>query len=109
MKKTITILGVELTIRFNIAVQIAYERITDKPFTVKELDKVENTTALLYAAIIANNPDVDITFDQLINELSFDESQLLTSAINDAMNDWYHVAAPAQGEKKEEDTEHTHA
>ena len=88
MKKIITILGETLTIAFNMAVQISFEEITGKPFSDINTDSSKDNFALAYAAIIANNPDTNITADNLMRDISGAELKDLLQAISDAAVEW---------------------
>lgn len=89
--KKISILGECLTIRFNMAVEIAYEEISGKPFLLKDLDSQKNLMALYMAAIITCNPDTEITFEKLTQEASSHEITLLAEAVISAMTEWLKV------------------
>lgn len=76
MKKILTILGQEVTIMFNMAVQISFEEITGKPFSEIDTNVSKDSLALAYSAIIANNPDCNITVDNLMHDASGAELNL---------------------------------
>ena len=104
MKKTITILGQEVTIMFNMAVQISFEEITGKPFSDINTDSSKDNFALAYAAIIANNPDTKITADNLMRDISGAELKDLMQAISDAAVEWNEMPATlADDEDKKKD------
>lgn len=94
--KTITFLGQKLNVAFNMAVQIAYEKITDKPFDLSDMVKAEARISIYYAAIIANNPDTDITMEQMLHDTTIDDMKAIDKAVNDAISEWYHIPAPAE-------------
>ena len=93
MKKIITILGETLTIAFNMAVQISFEEITGKSFREINTDSSKDNFALSYAAIIANNPDTNITADNLMRDISGTELKDLLQAISDAAVEWNDMPA----------------
>ena len=104
MKKIITILGETLTIAFNMAVQISFEEITGKPFSDINTDSSKDNFALAYAAIIANNPDTNITADNLMRDISGTELKDLLQAISDAAVEWNDMPATlADDEDKKKD------
>ena len=104
MKKIITILGETLTIAFNMAVQISFEEITGKPFSDINTDSSKDNFALAYAAIIANNPDTNITADNLMRDISGTELKDLLQAISDAAVEWNGMPATlADDEDKKKD------
>ena len=52
----VKILGEEIAIKFNMAVEIGYEEILGEAFDVSQLDKQKNSLALYMSAILASNP-----------------------------------------------------
>lgn len=104
MNKEISILGENLQIRFNMAVELAYEEITQKPFSLKDLDYQKNSTALYMAAIITNNPDTKITYDRLIKEASADEIGAIAEAVIECMTDFLHIPGVIPDEKQSEES-----
>lgn len=88
--KKINVFGEELTIKFNMGVQIAFEKISDKPFYDIDFKKAENRLVLYTAAIIHNNPKSSITIDTLLNA-SQEELIMIDEAISGEMDDWYHI------------------
>ena len=104
MKKILTILGQEVTIMFNMAVQISFEEITGKAFSDINTDSSKDNFALSYAAIIANNPDTNITADNLMRDISGAELKELLQAICDAAVEWNEMPATlADDEDKKKD------
>ena len=104
MKKILTILGQEVTIMFNMAVQISFEEITGKAFSDINTDSSKDNFALAYAAIIANNPDTSITADNLMRDISGTELKDLLQAISDAAVEWNGMPATlADDEDKKKD------
>lgn len=96
----IKLLGKEVNIAFNLATEIAYEQITKEAFGIEKLNFTKNAVALYMAAIIANNPDMDITTDDLISKASGAEVKALSDAIYEEMRVWMDV--PAVMQEKEE-------
>ena len=111
MKKIITILGETLTIAFNMAVQISFEEITGKPFSDINTDSSKDNFALAYAAIIANNPDTNITADNLMRDISGTELKDLLQAISDAAVEWNEMPATLADDedKKKDEPEEEHS
>ena len=105
MKKILTILGQEVTIMFNMAVQISFEEITGKPFSEIDTNVSKDSLALAYAAIIANNPDCNITVDNLMHDASGAELNAVIKAISDSFVEWNKVPGTLADEedKKEEE------
>lgn len=105
MEKKIQFLGEDLTIRFNMAVELAYEEIAGKPFNLKELDSQRNSIALYMAAIIANNPDTKLTFERVITEASAADIGNIATAVIECMTDWLNVPAVIPEEKAKDGEE----
>ena len=105
MKKKLTILGQEVIIMFNMAVQISFEEITGKPFSEIDTNVSKDSLALAYSAIIANNPDCNITVDNLMHDASGAELKSVIKAISDSFVEWNKVPgtlANEEDKKKEE-------
>lgn len=104
-ESTITILGEEIKIGFNMAVEIAYEEIAGKAFDLKELNNQKNSMALYMAAIITFNPDTKLTFDDIIMKATAAEISALGKAVVDAMEEWMKVpeVIPADEQKPDEE------
>ena len=101
----LTILGQEVTIMFNMAVQISFEEITGKPFSEIDTNVSKDSLALAYSAIIANNPDCNITVDNLMHDASGAELNGVIKAISDSFVEWNKVPETLADEedKKEEE------
>ena len=91
MEKKIIIKGEELTIKFNMAVQCAYEKITKHPFKLEDLKDKSLMLALFHSAIIANNEKTEITLDYLLQDATIEEINALDNAVSDTMKDWLHI------------------
>lgn len=88
MKKKITILGCEVIIVFNMAVQITFEEISGKPFAEIDNNSSKDILALAYSAILANNPDTSITIDKLMHEASGKDMAELLNAVTESFIQW---------------------
>ena len=90
---------------FNMAVQISFEEITGKPFSEIDTNVSKDSLALAYSAIIANNPDCNITVDNLMHDASGAELNAVIKAISDSFVDWNKVPETLADEedKKEEE------
>ena len=91
MKKevtSITLLGEELSIKFNLAVECAYEKIAGKPFDLNDLVSQTSSTALYMAAILESKPDTEITVERLMREATGPEIEQLSKAVAAAMTKW---------------------
>lgn len=91
MEKRIKILGEDVVLRFNMAVQLSYEEITGVPFSLNDMVMKRSQIALYMAAIIVNNPDTLITADRLMTEARVDDINALDSAMGELMSDWYNL------------------
>lgn len=87
----INILKEEIDIRFNMAVELAYEEITDEEFNVESLKKMKNTLALGMAAIIVANKNTEITIDRLLKEATGPEIAALNQAVLESMTEWLSI------------------
>ena len=90
---------------FNMAVQISFEEITGKPFSEIDTNVSKDSLALAYSAIIANNPDCNITVDNLMHDASGAELNGVIKAISDSFVEWNKVPETLADEedKKEEE------
>lgn len=88
MKKKITILGCEVIIVFNMAVQITFEEISGKPFAEIDNNSSKDNLTLAYSAILANNPDTSITIDKLMHEASGKDMADLLNAVTESFIQW---------------------
>lgn len=105
--RKIEILGHKIEIAFNMAVEIAYEEIAERPFNFADIQKgLKAQMILCYAAIIANNPSTELSLDELLKKASAAEIKSLTAAVIEEMAIWAHVPAVMQEEQQQqEDTE----
>ena len=102
-KKTeITILGEKIAIEFNLAVEVAYEEIADRPFDITDLVSQRNSVALYMAAIITANPDTAITVERLMKEATGPEIEQLSKAVIAAMTEWLHLPQVLKKEQPDE-------
>jgi hypothetical protein len=84
-------LGEEIDIKFNMAVEIAYEEITGEPFNIEALSKTKNTVALDMAAIIVANPDTSISIEDLMTKANGKEIGDLNNAVIATMTEWLQI------------------
>jgi len=107
-KEEITILGEQIAIEFNLAVEVAYEEIAERPFNISDMVSQRNSVALYMAAIITANPDTQITVERLMKEATGPEIEALSKAVIAAMTEWLHlpqVLNKPDDEKPEADEE----
>lgn len=105
MMKKVSILGKELNIAFNLATQIAYEEISGEQFSVKSLNCMRNTVCLYAAAIVANNPGTDISFDDLAYKMTAPETAMLRAAVLETLTEWMHIPDVMVEEDSREESE----
>ena len=108
MENKITVKGEEITIKFNMAVECAYEQITSRPFNLQDFTDKKLLVTLFFSTIIANNPETKITLDYLLKDATFDEIKSLDSAVSEVMTDWLHIPSviPQEHQKEDEGEEH---
>lgn len=99
----INLLGKEVNIAFNLATEIAYEQITGEAFGIEKLSFTKNAVALYMAAIIANNPDIDITTEDFISKASGAEVKALSDAIYAEMKAWMNIPDVMEEKEKAKD------
>ena len=104
-EKKINILGEDITIRFNMAVQIAYEELTGEPFNVGDLKRQKNSVALYFAAIVSNNKETQLTINDLLENISGKELAELSKAVYDCMAEWLGIPSVIQDDQTAEDDE----
>lgn len=92
----ITILGRDVDIRYNVATQIAYERITGKPIQTIADQQLGDVTAIAFASIVANNPGCDLTMEDILYRASSAEFGALTSALNAEIMAWAGIPTIAE-------------
>ena len=99
----VNILGEEIDIQFNWAVEMAYEEIAGEPFNIEALSKMKNTVALDMAAIIVAKPDTNITIEDLMKKANGKEIGDLNNAVIETMTEWLQIPkVVADAEAKEE-------
>lgn len=101
MKKTLKILGHEVVIFFNMAVEISFEEIAGKPFSEFDLKASKDILALAYAGIIANNPDVEITANDLMFKASGAELAAVINTITESFIEWNKIPQTLNDEEDE--------
>ena len=101
MKKTLTILGNEVVISFNMAVEISCEEIDGKPVSEFEMKSSKDVLALAYAGIIANNPDVEITANDLMYKASGAELAAVINTITESFMEWNNIPQTLKDEEDE--------
>ena len=95
----------EHEVKFNMAVECAYEQITSRPFNLQDFKEKKLLVTLFFSTILANNPDTKITLDYLLKDATFDEIRSLDSAVSETMTDWLHIPAVIPKDKPAADQE----
>lgn len=108
-QKEIKILGKNaVPVAFNMATQIAWERITDKAFDLALLSHAEARMALYFASIISADKDTTITMDDIMIA-DWNDIQLLDKTLNELVSEFYHLGkveeahVPVVAEEPEEE------
>ena len=102
--RKIHFLDEDLNISFNLAVMVAFEQISEKPFDNEILLKTKGQLILYTAVILANNPDTKITMERLMTEPNALDIQRLDKEVAGAMKDYY-VIEPQDKEGEDEKSE----
>lgn len=89
--KTITILGEEVKIGFSMAVELAYEEMTDEAFDVGRLARQKNSLAMGMASIKTFNPETKLTMEQIAMNASYEEIKALNDTVVSEMLDWLKI------------------
>lgn len=71
MEKQITINGKEFKVKLGLKTLFKYEELEGKPFEYK---KMEDSYKLLYAALLAHNPDYNQSYDEFLDSCDEDAS-----------------------------------
>ena len=101
MKKTLTILGHEVVILFNMAVEISFEEIAGKAFGEFDVKSGKDVLALALAGIIANNPDMEITAHDLMYKASGEELAAVINTITESFMEWNNIPLTLNDEEDE--------
>jgi hypothetical protein len=101
--RKIEICGEQVEVGFCMAVEIAYEEMTDTVFDIKALERRKNALALGLAAIITYNKECGVTMDKLLNEATAQDIATLTNAVVEEMLAWMKIPATAEKEADKDD------
>lgn len=103
--KEIKILGHELNVAFNMAVEIEYEEMSGQPFDLEKMITQKDTMQVCFAALKVSNAKLPFTFEQLNRDASFSETSELKNAVITAMNDWLGIPAVMVSKEQEQPVE----
>lgn len=99
--KKISIFGHELAVTFNMAVQIEFEELSGKAFSIDNLETQKATMQLCYASLKVANDNVPFTFDEMTANISVEQTAELKNAVFTSMSEWFVI--PEVIEQKEEE------
>jgi hypothetical protein len=97
-----TILGQELAVTFNMAVQIEFEDLSGLAFDLNILGTQKATMMLCYAALKVANGKVPFTFEEMVSNITVEETAELKNAVIEAMNKWFKIPEVIGQQPKEE-------
>lgn len=103
--RKVKVLGHELDIMFNMAVQIEFEEISGKPFDIKTLDTQTATMQLCYASLKVSNHKVPFTFEDMVNIIDVEETASLKDAVFDEFREWYKIPKVSAEDDTQQDKE----
>jgi len=103
--EAVKLLGEDVKIGFNMACQIAFEKMTGRIFDFEELKSAEGQAALVMSVILAMNPDSGITMERILTEAKAKELTDARVAIYKAIEDWCEIPVVEQQLEEEEQTE----
>ena len=92
----VTLFGKEYFVIFNMAVQISYEEMSEKPFDLSTLDTQKATMQLCYASLKEANDKLPFTFGEMLKDLSVSETGELKNAVIASMNEWFEIPKVTQ-------------
>ena len=96
MKKiTKNVLGRDVILAYNLATQIAYEQLTDRPLEPDDFKNTKNIVLLIMACIIANNSDVEISLEELTHNLTGEEFIDLAKDALELYAEWNRIPSVA--------------
>lgn len=87
----VKILGHELEVTFNMAVEIEYEDISGMIFNVENLNSQKGTMQVCYAAMKVANGKVPFTFEEMVTKATAEETSMLKDATIKCMMEWLKV------------------
>ena len=102
-EKKVTINGHELSVVFNMAVEIEYEDISGQPFDIPSMTTQKATMQLCYASLKVANGKLPFTFDELKKSISVEEWLALKDTVIAIMTEWFHIPAVMKEENQNEE------
>ena len=104
-EKKVTINGHELSVVFNMAVEIEYEDISGQPFDIPSMTSQKATMQLCYASLKVANGKLPFTFDELKKSISVEEWLSLKDTVIALMTEWFHIPTVMKEENQNEEEE----
>lgn len=101
-EKKVTINGHELSVLFNMAVEIEYEDISGQPFDIASMTTQKSTMQLCWAALKEANGKLPFTFDELKKTISAEEWIALKDTVITTMTEWFHIPAVMKEESQDD-------
>lgn len=92
--KEITIAGMTLMVTFNIATEIAFETIVQRPFNLQDIETQTDQAAFCMAAITSckeNTDTPDDCFSRIIHDSTKKEYSDMVNAVSECMMDFYDI------------------
>jgi hypothetical protein len=87
----VSILGHELEVTFNMAVQIGFEEASGLPFSIEGLNTQKATMQVCYEVLKEANGTLPFTFDEMTKKISVKETADLKNATMKAMYEWFDI------------------
>lgn len=89
--RKVRILGEELNICFNFAVELKFEELTNDSFDIRKLNGNKKLSSLYWAAITVNNENVNFSFDEFTKNAKKEEIDSLDEAIAVEFKKWMNI------------------
>jgi hypothetical protein len=89
--KKIEILGHELAVEFNMAVQLKYEELSHQPFDLETMTTQTATMQLCYASLEIANSKLPFSYDEMNRKMTLNETATLKNAVIETMNEWMQI------------------
>jgi hypothetical protein len=112
LKKKIKIAGMELFVTFNMATEITFEKLSERPFNLSDIKTQGDNVMLCFAAINScrDNKEIpDDCFSRIINEAAPEEFTAMVNAVEECIIDFFHIPENviSENEEQKQDTAHS--
>ena len=101
--REVTLMGKPCKIRFNMAAQFIFEKMTGKSFSEFNPSLTSDSISLAVSCILAADKSSDITIMGLAEGVSLAEMNKLMEAVNEEINEWLLPPASMPEEKEDKD------